>query len=44
MQDNGRWLCTGERDGASVRVVLEPDGSVRTAHPVSGPGVETNPK
>lgn len=43
IQVNGRWRCHGTRDGVLIRVVLEPDGSVRTGHPLSGPGVEKNP-
>lgn len=42
--DNGRWQCRGMRDGVEIVVVLDPDGSMRTARPESGPGVTRNPR
>lgn len=42
-QNNGRWRCEGTRDGVALRVILTGDGAVHTAHPLSGPGVVTNP-
>lgn len=43
-QSNGRWVAYGVRDGVLIRVVVNPDGSVRTAFPLSGPGVAENPR
>ncbi|MEV0089813.1 WXG100 family type VII secretion target [Saccharopolyspora sp. NPDC050642] len=43
-QDNGRWKLTGVRDGVLIEVILNEDGSVRTAYPKGGPGVEQNPR
>jgi len=41
-QDNDRWQCRGTRDGVEILVVVDPDGGVRTARPVDGPGVTRN--
>lgn len=43
-QSNGRWRLYGLRDDVSVRVVLFPDGSVCTGHPLKGLGVTKNPR
>ncbi|MBB5157730.1 EndoU domain-containing protein [Saccharopolyspora phatthalungensis] len=40
----GRWEVYGSRDGVRIKVVLESDGEVVTAYPVSGPGVHENPR
>ncbi|MEV5538346.1 WXG100 family type VII secretion target [Saccharopolyspora shandongensis] len=39
-----RWEIYGSRDGVRIKVVLEADGEVVTAYPVSGPGVHENPR
>jgi hypothetical protein len=41
---HGGWICEVTRDGVTIRVVINRDGDVWTAHPLSGPGVETNPR
>lgn len=43
LQPNGRWRTTGVRDGVEIVVLLQPDGEIHTAYPVSGPGVTRNP-
>lgn len=42
-QNNGRWRVTGIYDDVDMRVIVNPDGRIWTAHPISGPGVTTNP-
>jgi hypothetical protein len=43
-QGNGRWLYEGTRDGVHTYVVVNPDGTIRTAWPREGdPGVGKNP-
>ncbi|GAA2817944.1 WXG100 family type VII secretion target [Saccharopolyspora taberi] len=37
------WLVVGTRDGVEIQVVVNGDGSVRTAFPLSGDGVVKNP-
>jgi hypothetical protein len=45
LQDNGRWLAVGERDGVEVKVVVQPDGRIWTAWPEpGGRGVIQNPR
>jgi hypothetical protein len=39
----GKWLAVGVRNGVTVHAILRQDGSIATAHPVSGPGVKQNP-
>jgi hypothetical protein len=42
-QPNGRFLVTGTTDdGVTMDVVVNPDGTVRTAYPTAGPGVCVN--
>ncbi len=41
---DGCWLVEAVRDGVRVRVVVEPDGTILTAVPLSGPGVIQNPR
>jgi hypothetical protein len=44
MQDNGRWIVRGERDGVEMDVIVEPDGRIVTAYPLpGGRGVVENP-
>jgi hypothetical protein len=44
-QPKGQWLYEGSRDGVHTYVVVNPDGTVRTAWPREGdPGVVRNPK
>ena len=43
-QDNDRWVCEGVREGVCIQVVVDPDGAVRTALPLYGPGVTRNPR
>lgn len=43
-QDNDRWQCRGTRDQILMLVIVNPDGSVRTARPIDGPGVTRNPR
>lgn len=43
LQANGRWRCHGTREQVDMRVILDSDGSIRTSHPLSGPGVHHNP-
>lgn len=38
----GVWHTTGVRDEVRIVALLDPDGSVRTAFPVDGPGVHRN--
>jgi Bacterial EndoU nuclease len=40
---HGPWHTSGVRDGVRIVVLLDPDGGVRTAFPVEGPGVVHNP-
>ncbi len=42
-QLNGRWRCAGERFTVHLVVLVEDNGHVHTAYPVSGPGVTRNP-
>lgn len=42
-QDNGYWRVTGIYDDVDMRVIVNPDGRIWTAHPIAGPGVTTNP-
>lgn len=35
----GRWKAVGVRDGVLIEVIVNPDGTIRTAWPVLGPGV-----
>lgn len=37
-----RWLVQGMRDRVLIRVIVENDGSVVTAVPLKGPGVQQN--
>jgi Bacterial EndoU nuclease len=39
---DGNWEVRGERDGVNVRVIVDENGSIRTAHPTSGDGVVKN--
>ncbi|SFP80571.1 WXG100 family type VII secretion target [Amycolatopsis arida] len=41
---HGRWKATGTRDGVLIEVIVNPDGTIRTAWPVSGPGVRPQVK
>jgi hypothetical protein len=44
-QPKGQWLYEGTRDGVHTYIVVNPDGTVRTAWPREGdPGVVRNPK
>jgi hypothetical protein len=43
-REDGRWPCTGTRAGVEILVVLDPDGAVRMARPLRGPGVTRNPR
>jgi hypothetical protein len=38
------WICTGTRDGVRMEVIVESDGRIRTAYPLSGRGVRQNDK
>lgn len=38
----GGWICEGTRDGVTIEVVINHDGSVWTGYPLRGPGVERN--
>lgn len=40
----GAWRAVGVRDGVRIVVLLDPDGGVRAAFPVDGPGVVRNPE
>lgn len=40
---DGSWRTAGVRDGVRVVALLDPDGPVRAAYPVDGPGVVHNP-
>lgn len=40
----GGWECEGVRDGVVIKVICNRDGSVWTGYPLSGPGVERNPR
>lgn len=42
-QADGRFLAFARHEGVLVKVVLEQDGRVVTAHPIDGPGVIRNP-
>ena len=45
LQDNGRWLVAGVRDGVRVWVAVRPDGGIWTSWPEpGGPGVRENPR
>jgi len=39
---NGNWVAQGTRDGVRMKVIIRPDGTIRTAHPTSGDGVVKN--
>jgi hypothetical protein len=39
LQENGRYLVTGTRDGVTIEVIVNQDGTVRTAYPTGGVGV-----
>jgi hypothetical protein len=41
---NGVWRTVGVRGGVQIVVLVAADGAVRTAYPVSGPGVIRNPE
>ncbi|MGH8793207.1 MAG: EndoU domain-containing protein [Stackebrandtia sp.] len=43
-RERGGWICEGTRDGVTIRVVVNRDGSVWTGHPLRGLGVERNPR
>lgn len=40
---DGSWRTAGVRDGVRLVALLDPDGPVRAAYPVEGPGVTHNP-
>ena len=40
----GDLLISGEVNGVTIRVVVQPNGEVRTGYPVSGDGVIENPR
>lgn len=40
---SGVWRTVGVRAGVRIVVLLDPDGGVRAAFPVEGPGVVRNP-
>lgn len=40
---SGVWHTTGVRDGVRIVALLDPDGAVRAAFPVDGPGVVHRP-
>lgn len=42
-QNNGRWRVNGIYEEVDMRVIVNPDGRIWTAHPIAGPGVTTNP-
>ncbi|MET0132490.1 MAG: EndoU domain-containing protein [Kibdelosporangium sp.] len=42
LQDNGRWVVNGTRDGVDIEVIVNPDGSIWTAYPTGGRGVTRN--
>jgi len=42
-QRNGVWRTVGVRDGVEIVVLVEADGAIRTAYPVTGAGVTRNP-
>jgi hypothetical protein len=42
LQDNGRWVVNGTRDGVDIEVIINPDGSIWTAYPTGGRGVTRN--
>jgi len=37
LQQNGRTTVEGTRDGVGIRVIVNPDTSIRTAHPTNTP-------
>lgn len=39
---DGNWEVFGNRDGVNLRVIVSPNGSILTAHPISGDGVVKN--
>jgi len=41
---DGDLLISGEVNGVTIRVVVQPNGEVRTGYPVSGDGVIENPR
>jgi Bacterial EndoU nuclease len=41
-RQNGTWEVEGTRDGVEIRVVLKPDGTIVTGHPLGGAGVAVN--
>lgn len=36
LEDNGRWLVKGTREGVDIEVVVNPDGSIWTGFPTGG--------
>jgi len=40
----GDLVIVGEVDGVIIEVVVQPNGEVRTAYPLSGKGVVRNPR
>lgn len=40
---DGSWRTVGVRDGVRIVALVDPDGPVRAAYPVEGPGVSHNP-
>jgi Bacterial EndoU nuclease len=41
-QNDGRWAVVGTRDGVTVKVIVDGDGTVVTGYPTSGAGVCVN--
>lgn len=39
----GGWEINGQYEGVNIKVLMNADGSIWAAHPISGPGVFTNP-
>ncbi|WP_154814868.1 putative T7SS-secreted protein [Actinophytocola xinjiangensis] len=39
---DGKWEVRGERDGVDIRVIVDQNGSIETAHPTGGDGVVKN--
>lgn len=37
--ERGTWETYGSRDDVEIKVILKPDGTILTAHPIRGPGV-----
>jgi hypothetical protein len=42
LQDNGRWVVRGTRDGVDIEVVILPNGLIWSAYPTGGNGVTRN--